>query len=117
MNRFMARTKAEPRKRFMRSDELETKDRFRLRYILNFGFGYSRSYCSMSRDRFLVELRTSEKELLDFCLRFLKGSPIPGRDVLHDGPKLFAMFRAAEQSGLVCLRQVKAELFVPEKGA
>lgn len=112
-----ARRDAGPR--FQRSEALEQQDMNRLSMILLRGFGVALSYSDMSRDRHYVFLKdaTTKKELLDFLQKERKGEPLPGSSPVGDGPKLLALFRRAENAGLVRLEFVKAGQFTPEMGA
>ena len=102
--------------RFVKTDELDAKDRRRLDMILARGFGVALGYGDMSRDRHHVSLTegTTRMELLDFLQNKQKGEPLPGKDPVSDGPKLLALFKTAEKAGLVRLEFVRAEQFTPE---
>jgi hypothetical protein len=102
--------------KFVKTDDLEQRDRRRLDMILTRGFGVALSYGNMSRDRHYVYLKgnTTVKELLDFCQRKQKGEPLPGNNPVTDGPKLLALFKSAENAGIIRLEFVKAEAFTPE---
>jgi len=98
---------------------VERSEMGRLSVILTVGFSVAEGYSSMSRDRHHVKLidGITPKRLLEFCEKFLKGSPIPGSDPISDGPSLLRLFKAAKEHGLVEIEFVPAGRFVPERQA
>lgn len=83
------------------------------------GFCTSSGYGNMSRERAFVELNdgVSTAQLLEFCRRHLNNEPLPDLKDPLNGSTLMAIFKAAEGAGLVKLKIVAPQSFVPEMGS
>lgn len=121
MMRTARRISVSPNRRIPKDEKLVAlQDKRRLIEILEFGFidNNGHSNRETSWDRYYVNLRegVTVDELLDFCIKHLKGSPIP-ENTLSNGPALLTMFEAAKYNAkLVDLEFVFGDFFLPELG-
>lgn len=119
MQRTIPKTQAiDVRHRTAPSEAPKRNDLTSLGLLLVRGFSGAQNYDEMGRNRYYLSLceGIGIDRLLDFCTRYLEGSPIPdGRDVFQKSKVLLPMFKAAQEAGLVKLELVSADKsFTPE---
>ena len=101
-------------------DAVRRQERISLTKILEFGFICNNGYSDpkTSWDRYYVVLKdgVTVDQLLDFCVKHMKGTPIP-EIKLENGPVHLKMFEAAKYDArLVDIEFNFGDYFLPELG-